>query len=106
MNDKITAIFKALSDTSRMQIFHSLVMVSAALSISQISQEFKMTRQGVTKHIKILEKAELIKITTTGRERFCMANPIKLKELKDWLSFYDKFWDDSLNNLSSYLGES
>ena len=102
MNKKVATLFKALSDPSRMTIFHSLV-VSTALSISQISTDFNMSRQGVTKHIKILEEAKLIKISTKGRERFCEANPLALKEVKKWLAFYDKFWDNSISNLSDYL---
>lgn len=105
MNKKIATLFKALSDTSRMKIFHSLVIASTALSITQISTEFNMSRQGVTKHIKILEEAKLIKISNKGRERFCKANPGKLKEVKKWLAFYDKFWDDSLSRLSDYMNE-
>ncbi len=103
MNKKVSKLFKALSDPSRMKIFHSLVMVSTALSITQICTDFEMSRQGVTKHIKILEEAQLIKISNKGRERFCTANPVALKEVKKWLAFYDKFWDDSLSKLSDYL---
>ena len=103
MHHKISTLFKALSDPSRMKIFHSLVLVSSALSISQITTDFNMSRQGVTKHIKILEKAALIDISIVGRERYCTANPSTLKEFKKWLNFYEQFWDDSLSNLSSYL---
>ena len=106
MEDKISILFKALSDSSRLKIFHSLVVASSVLSISQITTEFNMTRQGVTKHIKILESADLINISTNGRERFCEANPKKLEEVKKWLHFYETFWDNSLSNLSSYLNES
>ncbi len=105
MHHKISTLFKALSDPSRMKIFHSLVLVSTALSITQISTNFEMSRQGVTKHIKILEKAALIHISVVGRERFCTANPSTLKEFKKWLNFYEQFWNDSLSNLSSYLDE-
>lgn len=103
MDNKIPFLFKALSDSSRMKIFHSLVVVSTALSISQITTDFEMSRQGVTKHIKILEKADLVQITTKGRERYCTANPESLKALKSWLSFYESFWDTSLGNLGRYL---
>ena len=103
MDKKVATLFKALSDTSRLKIFHSLVVASAALSITQISTDFNMSRQGVTKHIKILEDAKLIKIRTKGRERFCQANPKKLKVVKAWLAFYDEFWDQSMSNLSDYL---
>lgn len=106
MHDKIAIFFKALADPSRLRIFHSLMIISSSLSISQIGIDFNMTRQGVTKHIKILEQANLISISSVGRERFCKAEPNKLKEIKQWLEFYDKFWDSSLSNLGDYLDSS
>lgn len=105
MQENLPRLFKALSDTTRMKIFHSLVIASTALSISQITSEFDMSRQGATKHIKILEKADLIRITTKGRERYCIANTESLKAVNNWLKFYENFWDDSLGKLTDYLDE-
>ncbi|MDT7832087.1 metalloregulator ArsR/SmtB family transcription factor [Flavobacteriaceae bacterium S356] len=103
MQDKVTKLFKAIADPTRREIFHALVIATSALSITQISGQFSMTRQGVTKHIKTLEDAGLVHINNQGRERFCMANPKELKTLNKWLSFYAKFWGDSLDNLEDYL---
>ena len=105
MVDNVTGILKALADPSRRRIFHTLIVVAASLPITQVVAQFDMSRQGVTKHLKILESAGLVEISAQGRERFCKANALPLKELKKWLVFYDKFWDESLNNLSSYLSE-
>lgn len=96
-------IFKAIADANRRQIFHVLVMAGTAMSMTQISEQFDISRQGVTKHIKMLEDAGLIKTETKGRERFCAAQPEKLKAVKDWLSYYDKFWDDKLGDLGKFL---
>ena len=52
MQDNITKLFKAIADPTRRDIFHALVIATSALSITQISNQFEMTRQGVTKHIK------------------------------------------------------
>jgi DNA-binding MarR family transcriptional regulator len=79
------------------------VIASSALSISQISNQFEITRQGVTKHIKTLEEAGLVDIESKGRERFCNANAKPLKEINKWVKFYEQFWDDSLDGLSDYL---
>lgn len=103
MQDKITKLFKAIADPTRRDIFHALVIATSALSISQISNEFDMSRQGVTKHIKTLEEAGLVHINAQGRERFCNANTKPLKEVNKWLKFYEQFWDDSLQNLGNYL---
>ena len=103
MQDKITKLFKAIADPTRRDIFHALVIATSALSITQISNQFEMTRQGVTKHIKTLEEAGLVYIDTQGRERFCNANPKELKEVNKWLKFYEQFWDDKLSSLGNYL---
>ena len=103
MQDNITKLFKAIADPTRRDIFHALVIATSALSITQISNQFEMTRQGVTKHIKTLEEAGLVYINTQGRERFCNANPKELEEVNKWIQFYSQFWDDKLKGLEDYL---
>ncbi|MCF7569622.1 metalloregulator ArsR/SmtB family transcription factor [Sabulilitoribacter arenilitoris] len=103
MQDKITKLFKAIADPTRREIFHALIFATSALSITQISNQFDITRQGVTKHIKTLEEAGLIIIYAQGRERFCNANPKELQEINKWLKFYEQFWDNKLGDLDNYL---
>lgn len=103
MQDRITGILKAIADPTRRQIFHALILGSAALPITHISNQFEISRQGVTKHLKILEEAGLIEIENRGRERYCKADANPLKHLNEWVVFYEKFWDNSLRNLDSYL---
>lgn len=103
MQDRITKLFKAIADPTRRDIFHALVIATSALSITQISNQFEISRQGVTKHIKTLEGAGLVNIDNKGRERFCHANAKPLKEINKWIKFYEQHWDDTLNNLEDYL---
>lgn len=103
MPNNINRIFKAVADPTRREIFHVLVVTGAALSITQIASKFDMTRQGVTKHIKFLEDAGLVKLEQEGRERFCYPNAKPLKELNTWISSYQQFWDDSLDSLDDFL---
>ena len=103
MQDRITKLFKAIADPTRRDIFHALVIATSALSITQISNQFDISRQGITKHIKTLEEAGLVNINSQGRERFCNANPKELKEVNKWVQFYSQFWDNNLDNLNSYL---
>jgi len=105
MQDKITRLFKAIADPTRRDIFHALIIATSALSITQISNQFDISRQGVTKHIKTLEKAGLVEIDSIGRERFCNAKVEPLKEVDKWLKFYSQFWGNSLDNLENYLNK-
>ncbi len=106
MQDKITKLFKAIADPTRRDIFHALVIATSALSITQISSQFEISRQGVTKHIKTLEEAGLVHIQANGRERFCNANAKPLEEISKWVAYYSQFWDDSLNKLEDYLNHT
>ncbi|MEX0315594.1 MAG: ArsR/SmtB family transcription factor [Allomuricauda sp.] len=103
MQDSITRVLKAIADPKRREIFHALIVASSALSITQISGQFDISRQGVTKHIKTLENAGLVEITSKGRERFCVADAKPLKQITEWVSFYEKFWDTALGNLGNFL---
>ncbi len=103
MQDKIDKIFKAIADPTRREILHALVVASVALPITDISAKFDISRQGVTKHIRILEEAELVEITKKGRERIVFANPSSLKTVSEWLQFYEQFWDGSIKGLVDYL---
>lgn len=101
--EDLNKLFKAIADPTRREIFHVLVLGATALSITQISSQFDMTRQGVTKHINLLHEAGLVNIKTKGRERYCLANPSSLKGVQDWVTFYEKFWSDSLKRLENFL---
>lgn len=105
-NRHIDRVFKAIADPTRREIFHALVVASTALPITQIAQQFDISRQGVTKQIKVLEEAGLISSNSKGRERFCQANPKQLKLITEWIAFYDKFWDDALDRLDDHLGDA
>ncbi|MEM7187326.1 MAG: metalloregulator ArsR/SmtB family transcription factor [Bacteroidota bacterium] len=103
MQDKITRVLKAIADPTRREIFHALVVAATALPITQISSQFSISRQGVTKHLKTLEEAGLVHTSMQGRERFCFADPKPLQEVNKWMQFYEQFWTDSLGNLGAFL---
>lgn len=103
MSHKLNRIFKAIADPTRREIFNVLIVATTALSITQIAEHFDITRQGVTKHIKMLKQAGLIETNNKGRENYCTANPEPLKQIRDWVAFYEKFWDDKLDKLGDFL---
>ena len=104
MSKKRDQIFKALADPTRREIFHLLIMGSA-LSITQLSSHFDISRQGITKHVKLLEEAKMVNLEKEGRECICYAQANALKVVKEWLSFYDVFWDDKLSALEDHLNK-
>jgi len=102
MSMKKDLIFKAIADPTRREIFHLLVLGSA-LSITQLSAHFEISRQGLTKHLKVLQDANMLSIQKEGREKICYAKAAALSEIKEWLLFYDKFWDNKLAALEGHL---
>ncbi|MEM7551787.1 MAG: metalloregulator ArsR/SmtB family transcription factor [Bacteroidota bacterium] len=103
MSNKLNRLFKSIADPTRREIFSVLVLATTTLSITQIAERFDITRQGVTKHIMMLKEAGLIEISSEGREKFCRANPEPLKDIYEWVKFYERFWDDKLTGLGKYL---
>ncbi len=104
-SQRINQVFKAIADPTRREIFHALVVASVAMPITEISEQFEISRQGVTKHIKTLEEAGLITIESKGRERYCKADAEPLKIIGDWVGSYEKFWDSALDSLGDHLDE-
>lgn len=100
---KVDKIFKAISDPTRREILQLLMIAGTALTINAVSDHFDTTRQAVTKHIKILEHAGLVKLEDKGRQRLCFAEPKPLKHVNDWLHQYEKFWNEKLDALGDHL---
>lgn len=105
-NKNIDKIFKAIADPTRREILHALVVASVALPINEIANQFDISRQGVTKHIRTLEDAKLVEIKKEGRESMVFAQPATLKSVREWLQFYEKFWDNSIKGLVNYLDKT
>jgi len=106
MPDSITLTFKAVADPTRREIMRSLITQKIQTPISHLSKEFDISRQGVTKHIKILEAAGLVSIRSNGRERYCIPDARPLKEIQGWLNDYEEFWASSLSRLETHLNTS
>ena len=101
MNELRRDVFQAISDPIRREII--LLLSEKNLTLNGVSQNFKISRPAISKHIKILEECGLVKINQRGRERYCNVNPEPLNEVYDWLSYFDKFWDKKLNTLKNFM---
>ena len=101
MSYKIDDIFSALADANRRQIL--LMLTEEELSVNSIAEKFKISRPAISKHLRILLKTNLVVPNQIGRERIYHLNVEPLNEVRDWLKYYDKFWDKKLNLLKNYL---
>ena len=94
-------VFQAIADPTRRQIIN--LVAGKTQNLNAIADNFDMTRQAISLHIKILAECGLITIKQQGRERFCEARLEKLGEVSLWVGQYKKFWMDSFNSLDKYL---
>ena len=93
--------FKALADPTRREILRQLA--DSDMTIAQVSDNFEMTRAAVKKHLTVLNDGGLITVRTRGRERVNALNPEGFAPVRDWLSFFEKFWDDRLSDLKTAI---
>jgi DNA-binding transcriptional ArsR family regulator len=96
-------VFQAIADPTRRAIIDRLAMES--VNMNSLADQFTMSRQAVSLHVKILEECGLLTIRQQGRERVCIASLQSLRQVSSWVDMYKKFWDQKLDALESYLKE-
>jgi len=93
--------FRALADPTRRDIL--LMLRNKDMTIAEVAENFDMTRAAVKKHLTVLSDGGLITVRAQGRERFNRLNPDGMAPVRDWLTFFDAFWDDRLNALKTAI---
>ena len=94
-------IFQAIADPTRRAIL-TLIAIQA-LTPNAMAEKFEMSRQAVSKHIKVLQECELIKPEPSGREIYYHFNPKKMQEFDIWLDQFRKMWESQFNQLDRVL---
>ncbi len=93
--------FSALSDPTRRAILSRLA--GGESSVGKLAAPFNMSLPAVSKHLRVLEEAGLLRRKKDGRVRRCRLSPGAMKEASDWLGFYQKFWEAQFDSLENYL---
>ena len=94
-------IFQGLADPTRRAI---LVLIAVqAMTPNALAEQFDITRQAVSKHIKFLTECELVQQQKNGREIYYHLNPEKMKEIDLWLEQFKKHWENRFNQLDDVL---
>jgi len=101
--DQLSATFGALADPTRRAILAQLVDGEA--SVTELAAPFEMTLPAVSKHLKVLERAQLIERSRHAQWRPCRLAPAPLKEVADWVERYRVLWEDRFDRLEVYLEE-
>jgi DNA-binding transcriptional ArsR family regulator len=98
--ERTAHLFAALGDRTRLRLVVRLAS-SEPLSISRLSAGARMTRQAVTKHLHVLEKAGVARGRRRGRERLWELNPAELREARRCLDRIARQWEDALDRLKA-----
>ncbi|WP_338471425.1 metalloregulator ArsR/SmtB family transcription factor [Niallia sp. XMNu-256] len=90
-------VFQAIADPTRRKVLQ--LLAQEELSISKIAENFSISRTAVVKHLNILSEANLVHGRKEGREKIYQLDPKPLQEVQDWLTFYERFWNNKLSIL-------
>ncbi|MFT8320711.1 MAG: metalloregulator ArsR/SmtB family transcription factor [Bacillus sp. (in: firmicutes)] len=90
-------VFQAIADPTRREILR--LLSNDKLAISEITAQFPISRTAVAKHLHVLAEASLVSGKKVGREKIYQLNPEPLSEVKQWLSYYEQFWNNKLAKL-------
>jgi DNA-binding transcriptional ArsR family regulator len=99
--DQLGAVLWAMSDPTRRAIVDRLVRGPAR--VTDVAEPFSMSLNAVSKHIKVLEKAGLIRRLQHGREHTLKLEPAPLREVARWVHRYAFFWDERLDRLQTFF---
>jgi DNA-binding transcriptional ArsR family regulator len=100
-SDSLSLVFAALADPTRRAI---LVRLSEGeRSVNELAAPFEISLPGISRHLKVLEKAGLIERTRNAQWRPCRLQAAPLKGAADWIGHYKRFWEESFDRLDEYL---
>jgi DNA-binding transcriptional ArsR family regulator len=103
MVNNLNAVYSALADPTRRQMVERLR--GGELTVSQLAEPLTMTLAAVGKHIAVLESAHIIHTIKRGRVRTCAIVPRSLTDATAWLTEQERFWNERLDALVTYLEE-
>ena len=99
-DDRLDLVFQALSDRTRRALLARLARTPA--KITDLAAPFDMSLPAVSRHVRVLERARLVRRTVDGRVHRCSLEVGPLKTVEAWLGHYRHFWTGTLDALAAY----
>lgn len=93
----------AISDPTRRAILERLTRGPAR--VTDIAEPFEMSLAGVSKHVRMLERAGLVRRSRRGREHTLTLDPRPLRRVVRWASRYERFWNERLDRLETFFAQ-
>ena len=98
---RIGAVFAALADPTRRGMIARLA--SGPATMGELGRPYRITKPAVTKHVKVLERAGLVRRRRAGRNFHCTLEPASMVMAQEWIAQQRRFWERSLDRLAAYL---
>jgi DNA-binding transcriptional ArsR family regulator len=95
-------VFAALGDATRLSLVAELCR-GRPRSISQLTERSRLTRQAITKHLRVLESAGIVRGVRAGRESRFEFDPQPIEGIKQYLDFVSEQWDRALSRLKTFV---
>jgi DNA-binding transcriptional ArsR family regulator len=95
------AIFRAVADPTRRAILDMLL--DRERTVGEIAERFAVSRPAVSKHLRVLRAARLVRARPEGRQRLCSLDPEPLRSIDEWLYNYRREWQSRLVRLKRYV---
>ena len=97
-------VYDAIAHPTRRRILH--LLDAEEMSVNDLAGRFPVTRPAISQHLGALRQAGLVEHRKVGRVRYYRARTEPLREIVDWLSHFDAFWDEKLAALTHHLSEN
>ena len=94
-------VFLAIADPTRRRMLQMLR--GDERPATELARAFRISQPSVSQHLRVLRDAGLVRARRSGRQRIYQLRPRKLKVVVDWVAYFDKFWDEKLSALGTYL---
>ena len=101
-DDRLDKAFAALAHPIRRAILSRLTRGESA-SVGELAEPFDVSLMAVSKHLKVLDEAGLIRREKDGRVHRCSFDPEALEDARDWIETHRAFWTQQLDSLADYL---
>jgi len=98
---QLDLVFRALAATVRREILARLA--EGESTVGELAAPFDMSRPAISKHLRVLERAGLVKRTPDGRISRCRLDAGPMREAAEWVETYRRYWEDQLDALARYL---
>jgi DNA-binding transcriptional ArsR family regulator len=98
---RLDCVFHALSDATRRSILRNVA--TGEKTVGQIAKPYRISLAAISKHLKVLEGAQLIHREKKGSFQMVRINAAPMKEAEQWLAYYEKFWNEQLDALQDLL---